>query len=141
MRGNCPSNKMSNLRVRPGSGQALRDEATMAALRGRLAAEEATHALREQGPTENIRDASRVHQRLEARDVPFPVMVLAIGIANLVRRRQLREMDVASTVEAPQKPGKVILLGEPRQLPTGFEADIDDLFDPMFGKESEEALR
>jgi hypothetical protein len=67
-------------------------------------------------------------------------MVLAVGIANLVRRRQLREMDVGGVVEAPQKPGKVVLLGEPRELPAGFEADVDDLLDSMLGEESKEAL-
>src|SRR5215203_970670 len=112
----------------------------MAALQGRLAAEQTIYAFREQVPIEDIRDTSCAHQRLEALNIPFPVMVLAIGIANLVRRRQLREMDVVGTVEALQEPGKVVLLGEPRELTAGFEADVDDLLHPMLGKESEETL-
>ena len=67
-------------------------------------------------------------------------MVLTIVIANLGRRGQLRKMDVGGPVEAFQKPGEVVLLGEPRELPAGFEADIDDLFDSMFGEEPKEAL-
>jgi hypothetical protein len=67
-------------------------------------------------------------------------MVLTIVIANLGRRGQLRTMDVAGPVEAFQKPDKVVLLGEPRELPAGFEADIDDLFDSMLGEEPKEAL-
>ena len=87
-----------------------------------------------------IWDTSRVHQGLEARNIPLPVMVLAIVIANLGRRGQLRQMDVAGAVEAFQKPGEVVLLSEPRELPAGFEADIDDLFDSMFAEEPKEAF-
>jgi hypothetical protein len=49
-------------------------------------------------------------------------------------------MDIAGAVEALQEPGQIVLLGEPGELPAGFEADIDDLLDAMLGKESEEAL-
>ena len=112
----------------------------MTALWGGLATEQAAYVLHEQSPIEDVRDTPIVHQGLEARHVPFTVMVQAIGIANLVRRRQLREMDVVGTVEALQEPGKVVLLGEPRELTAGFEADVDDLLHPMLGKESEETL-
>src|SRR5918999_996668 len=122
---------MNNLDLWPGCGQALGNETPMATLRCGLATEQATHALREQGLIEGIRDTTRVHQRLEAGGVPFPITVLAIGIANLGRRRQLREMDVACAVEAIQEPGKVILFREPGELPAGFKADIDDLLDAM----------
>ena len=61
-------------------------------------------------------------------------MVLTIVIANLGRRGQLWKMDVAGAVEAFQKPGEVVLLGEPRELPAGFEADVDDLLHPMLGE-------
>ena len=131
---------MNNLDIWPSPSQALGDEAPMAALWSGLATEQATHAFREQSPIKGIRDTTSVHQRLEARDVPFPVMIPAISIANLVRRRQLREMDVACAVEAIQEPGQIVLFREPGELPAGFEADIDDLLDAMLGKESEEAL-
>jgi hypothetical protein len=124
---------MNDLDVWPDPGEALGDEPAMAALWCGLTAEQATDALREQGPIEDIRDTSGIHQCLEAPDIPFPIMVVAVVIANLGRRRQLRKMDVAGAVETLQKPGKVILLGKPRELPTGLEADIDDLFDPMLG--------
>ncbi len=104
---------MNNLDIWPSPSQALGDEAPMAALWSGLANEQATHAFREQSPIKGIRDTTSVHQRLEARDIPLPVMVLTIGIANLGRRRQLREMDVTGAVEAIQKPGKIVLLGEP----------------------------
>ena len=132
--------KVNDLDIRPGAGQALGDEATMAALWRGLAAEQATDALREQGPIDDIWDTSCIHQCLEARNIPFPIMVLTIVIPNLGRRGQLRAMDVAGAVEALQKPGQVVLLGEPRELPAGFETDIDDLFDSMFGEEPKEAL-
>ena len=112
----------------------------MTALWGGLATEQAAYVLHEQSPIEDVRDTPIVHQGLEARHVSFPVMVLPIGIANLVRRRQLWEMDVAGAVEALEKPGQVVLLGESRELPAGFEADVDDLLHPMLGKESEETL-
>jgi hypothetical protein len=131
---------MNDLDVWPDPGEALGDEAAMAALGCGLAAEQATDTFLEQGSIEDVRDTSSIHQRLEARDIPFPVMVFAIVIANLGGRRQLRKMDVASAVEALEKPSKVVLLGEPRELPARFEADIDDLFDPIVGEESEEAL-
>jgi hypothetical protein len=122
---------MNDLDIRPTPGQALGDETPMAMHWCGLAAEQTTDAFREQVPIEGIRDTSCVHQHFEARDIPFPVMVLAIGITNLTRGCQLREMDVASAVETIQEPGKVVLFREPGQLSAGFEADIDDLFDAM----------
>ena len=104
---------MNNLDIRPSPGQALGDKAAVTALRGGLAAEETANALREQVPIEGIRDTSRVHQRLEARDIPLPVMVLAIVIKNLGRRRQVREMEVTCAVQAIQEPGEIVLLSEP----------------------------
>ncbi len=130
---------MNNLDVWPSSGQTLGDETPMAALRCGLAAKQAIDAFLEQGPIEGIQDTTRVHQRLEAGDVPFPIMILAIGIANLGGRRQLWEMDVACAVEAIEEPGKVILFCEPGELPPGFEADIDELLDAMLSKKSKEA--
>ena len=138
--GDHPSNKVNHLNVVPNPGQALGDQAAVAVLRGGLAAEQATHALREQRPIKGVRDAAVVHQGLEARHISFPVVVLAIVIANLGRRCQFWEVDVARAVEALQKPSKVILFCEPRELPAGFETDIDDLFDPMLGEEFEKAL-
>src|SRR5215213_1960287 len=108
-----PSPEMNNLDIWPGACQTLGDETPVTALRGGFAAEQATDALRKQGPIEDVRDTSLIHQRLEARDIPFPIMVLAIVIANFIRWGQLRQMDVAGTVEACQKPGQVVLLGEP----------------------------
>jgi hypothetical protein len=131
---------MNNLDVRPCPGQALGHETPVAALRCGLAAEQAIDAFREHGPIEGVGNTPRIQQRLESRDIPFPVMVLAIVIANLGRRRQLREMDVPRAVKAIQEPGKVVLFREPGELPTGFEADIDHLLNAVLSKESEEAL-
>jgi hypothetical protein len=33
------------------------------------------------------------------------------------------------------------LLGEPRELPTGVQADIDNTVHPVLGEETEEAFR
>jgi len=131
---------MNHLDVRPGADQALSNEAAMAVLWCGFAAEQATHSLREHGSIEDIRDTPGVHQRFEARDISVPVMVLSVVIADLGRRCELREVDVARAVEVLEKPGKVVLFGKPRELPAGFETDIDGLFDPMLGEESEKAL-
>jgi hypothetical protein len=56
-----PSPEMNDFDVRPDPRQTLGDEAAVAALRGRLAAEQATHALREQSSIEDLRNTPIVH--------------------------------------------------------------------------------
>jgi hypothetical protein len=81
-------------------GQALGDEAAVAALRRRLAAQQAVRGGGEGRPVEGIGDAALVQQRLEALDVAGLVAVGAVAVEDLGRRRQDRQVDVAAADEA-----------------------------------------
>jgi hypothetical protein len=122
--------------VWPNPRQTFRHEAAVAAIRGRFAAQQATRLLGEYGLVDGRGDATRVHERLEAGDVALSVVVLAVGVADCFGWGQDRKMDVVRADEAAQEPGKVLLLGEPGELPAGIEADIHHPLNAVLGQES-----
>jgi hypothetical protein len=127
---------MDDLNVRQDPLQTFRHEPSMAPFWGRFAAQQATCLPYEHGLVDGRGDTACVHERLEAGDVAFPVVGLAVGVADCFGWGQDRKMDVVRADEAAQEPGKVLLLGEPGELPAGIEADIHHPLNAVLGQES-----
>src|SRR5262249_53195319 len=129
---------MNDLDVSPTLAQILGDQAAVAAIRFRLAAEQDRGPV-EQAPVERVLDTTLLHQPQELRLVILPAsLTLLVVVQNGLSGREPRLMHVSGATDFLEKEARVLLLVEARQLRDVVQPDIDQPPDARLLQTAEE---